>query len=595
MIDDAVLKFSRDLKLEVEEQISDTQPMSEGAFTELLLERLEDVGHFSDTKELYQEGRVRNAVYRIDGFAWDEEGTRLDLFTTIYQNLPSPQKLSSADVTRALERALRFASACVDGLAAELEPSNTDASDLARLIEERADEIRLVRVVLLTDGEAGAGRPPEVWKGKPVECEIYDIVRLQRILGAGESRSDIEVDLVGLTGGGLPVLHIPSSTGDYDAYLTVLPGEALSAIYDRYGMRLLELNVRAFLGIQGRQSVNSELRRTIVESPSMFLAFNNGIVATVDEIETERDSRGNTVILSLKGLQIVNGGQTTASLHRARRRESLKLDGVSVPIKIIKVSGADLGKMVTSISRAANRQNAVQLADFSANDPFHQQLESLANNTWLEDGRGRWFYERARGSYLAAEQKASYRKSDEKIFRNQTPKHRRLSKLDIARYLAAWTPLPHRVCLGGQKNFQFFMQRMPDDYSQQIDSDWFRRLVALAILYRAVEKKVRVMKFPAYRAQIAAYLVAALSHRTSGQIDFDRIWTRQSISPELERLVEAWAIHIDELLRQSAGKLNPSEWFKKEDCWKDVQSRLPNLPSPRPPELASALQSQQGA
>lgn len=595
MIDDAVLKFSRDLKLEIDEQISDIQPMSEGAFTELLLERLEDVGHFSDTRELYQEGRVRNAVYRIDGFAWDEEGTRLDLFTTIYQNLPFPQKLSSAEISRALERALRFASACVDGLAAELEPSNTDASDLARLIEERADEIRLVRVVLLTDGEASGGRLPEVWKGKPVECEIYDIVRLQRILGAGESRSDIEVDLVGLTGGGLPGLHIPSSTDDYDAYLTVLPGEALSAIYDRYGMRLLELNVRAFLGIQGRQSVNSELRRTIVESPSMFLAFNNGIVATVDDIETEQDSRGNTVIMSLKGLQIVNGGQTTASLHRARRKESLKLDGVSVPIKIIKVSGADLGKMVTSISRAANRQNAVQLADFSANDPFHQQLESLANNTWLDDGRGRWFYERARGSYLAAEQKASYRKSDEKIFRNQTPKHRRLSKLDVARYLSAWTPLPHRVCLGGQKNFQFFMQRMPDDFSPQIDSEWFRRLVALAILYRAVEKKVRAMKFPAYRAQIAAYLVAAISHRTSGQIDFDRIWTKQSISPELELLIEAWSPLIDEQLRRSAGKLNPSEWFKKEDCWNDVQSRLPDLPSHLPPELASVPQRPIGA
>jgi hypothetical protein len=587
MIDDAILKFSRELRLEVEEQISDMQPTSEGAFTELILERLEEIGHFSDTKELYQEGRVRNTVYRIDGFAWDEGGARLDLFTTIHQNLPSPQKLSAAEVTRALERALRFASACVDGLAAELEPSNTDASDLARLIEERADEIQTVRVVLLTDGEAGSGRMPDDWKGKPVDCEVYDIVRLQRILGAGESRSDIEVDLVSLTGGGLPGLHIPSASGDYDAYLTVLPGEALSAIYDRFGMRLLELNVRAFLGIQGRQSVNSELRRTIVEYPSMFLAFNNGIVATVDEIETEQDTRGNTVILSLKGLQIVNGGQTTASLHRARRKESLKLDGVYVPIKIIKVSGADLGKMVTSISRAANRQNAVQLADFSANDPFHQQLETLANNTWLDDGRGRWFYERARGSYLAAEQKASYRKSDEKVFRNQTPKHRRLGKLDVARYLAAWTPLPHRVCLGGQKNFQFFMQRMSEDYAQEIDGDWFRRLVALAIVYRAVEKKVRAMKFPAYGAQITAYVVAALSYRTSGQIDFERIWTKQSISPELEFLVETWSTQIDKELRRSAGKLNPSEWFKNEDCWKEVQSRLPDLPSSLPPELRS--------
>lgn len=134
----------------------------------------------------------------------------------------------------------------------------------------------------------------------------------------------------------------------------------------------------------------------------MFLAFNNGIVATVDDIELSAERDGAAEIHVLKGLEIVNGGQTTASLHRARRKESANLGHVSVPIKIIKVGGADLAEMVASISRAANRQNAVQLADFSASGPFHQQVETLANNTWLDDGKGRWFYERARGSYLAA-------------------------------------------------------------------------------------------------------------------------------------------------------------------------------------------------
>ncbi|CAH1655118.1 hypothetical protein CHELA1G11_10894 [Hyphomicrobiales bacterium] len=177
-----------------------------------------------------------------------------------------------------------------------------------------------------------------------------------------------------------------------------MPGDILSRVYERYGVRLLELNVRAFLGLQGRKSVNAELRRTIADQPSMFLAFNNGIVATVDDLDVVSSDAGGLEIRSLKGLQIVNGGQTTASLHRARRKDSLKLDQVSVPVKIIKVGGADLSEMVSSISRAANRQNTVQLADFSANDPFHQQIETLANTTWLDDGKGRWFYERARGS-----------------------------------------------------------------------------------------------------------------------------------------------------------------------------------------------------
>lgn len=257
-------------------------------------------------------------------------------------------------------------------------------------------------------------------------------------------------------------------------------------------------------------------------------------------------------------------------------------------MKIIKVGGADLSEMVSSISRAANRQNTVQLADFSANDPFHQQIETLANTTWFDDGKGRWFYERARGSYLAAEQKAAYRKTDQKAFRQQTPKQRRLSKLDIARYLSAWSGLPDKVCHGGQKNFQSFMQRLKDEPMPPPDQGWFKRMIAIAVLYRASEKKIRSLKFQAYGAQITAYVVAGIAHRAGGRLDFERLWSRQSISPEMEQLITGWAPQLDALMRKSAGQKNPSEWFKKADCWKEIQIALPMLTNPLPPELSYA-------
>lgn len=587
MSDDALQQFAANLTHEIEANLSPETPFTEEVFTQYVIERLEDAGHMENAFDLYQEGRIRNAVFRIDGYAFDEERLSLDLFTTIYSAELPPPRLASADVTKAFERALRFASACVDGLASQLEPSNTDASDLATLIEKQAKALSTIRIVLLTNASVGNVKTSsQEWHGHTVEFEVYDIVRLHRILGEGETRADIAVDLVELTGAPVPCLHVEGGEGEYQAYLAVFPGEVLSKIYDRYGARLLELNVRAFLGLRGRKSVNAELRRTIVEKPSMFLAFNNGIVATVDDLELQGSDPAYASISVLKGLQIVNGGQTTASLHRARRKESISLTDVAVPIKIIKVAGADLGEMVGSISRAANRQNTVQLADFSANDPFHQEVENLANNTWLEDGRGRWFYERARGSYLAAEQKAGYRKTEQAAFRAQTPKHRRLSKLDLARYLTTWHGLPHRVCLGGQKNFQHFMQAMKDDPPPSPDATWFKRLIALAVLYRAVEKKIRVMKFPAYRAQIAAYIVAGMGHRTGGRIDFDRLWTRQAISSELEQLIETWAPLMDQAMRQAAGQRNPSEWYKKEECWTEVQNKLPVLSDPLPPELS---------
>ncbi len=588
MADEPMQKFFNELVGDVEEGVCEDMPFSQEVFTNLVLERLEEAGHLEGTFPLHQEGRIKNAAYRIDGYAYDEERSRLDLFTTIYGSDSEPAKLPAADVTKALERALRFASACIDGLAASLEPANTDASDLARLIENEGPSLKTIRVIVLTDGIVGNITPPEEWRGKPVEFETYDLPRLYRVLGEGETRGDINVDLSVYAGGPVPCLHVPSQDGSYDAYLAVLPGEALSRFYERYGVRLLELNVRAFLGLLGRKSVNSELQRTIKDQPSMFLAFNNGIVATVDDLELDTSERGVVKINALKGLQIVNGGQTTAVLHKARRKEGLPLDDVSVPVKIIKVGGAELAEMVSSISRAANRQNTVQLADFSANDPFHQAIETLANNTWLDDGKGRWFYERARGSYTAAEQKAAYRKTDQQAFRAQTPKNRRLSKLDVARYLSAWQGMPYRVCLGGQKNFQHFMQRLKDEPPPPPDTGWFKRLIAIAVLYRATEKKARAMKFPAYGAQIIAYLVSSLAQRTGGRIDFDMLWSKQAISPELENLIANWATEIDASLRKSAGQRNPSEWFKKEDCWKEMQVAIPALSDPLPPELSYA-------
>lgn len=585
MTDDALLDFHQELIAEVEEGLPD-EPFSQNVFTRLILERLEEAGHFDGTFPLYQEGPIRNSRYRIDGYAYDEDLARLTLFTTLYAGDTPASKIPAADVTKALDRALRFASACVEGLAALLEPANTDASDLAHLIESQAKSLSSIRIVLLTDGIVGNITPPEEWRSKPVEFEAYDIVRLFRVLGEGETRSDISVDLVTLDGRGLPCLHVPAQNDDYDAYLTVLPGEVLSQVYERYGVRLLELNVRAFLGLQGRKSVNAELRKTIQEQPTMFLAYNNGIVATVDDLDVVRGDAGNLEIRSLKGLQIVNGGQTTASLHRARRKDSFSLEHVTVPVKIIKVGGADLTEMVASISRAANRQNTVQLADFSANDPFHQQIEALATSTWLDDGKGRWFYERARGSYTAAEQKAAYRVSDQKTFRQQTPKQRRMSKLDVAKYLSAWSGLPDKVCLGGQKNFQNFMQRLKDEPQHAPDQAWFKRLVAIAVLYRAAEKKIKSMKFPAYGSQITAYVVASIAHRTGGRMDFDRLWSRQAISPELEQLIADWAPKLDAIMRASAGQKNPSEWFKKADCWSEIQRQLPELVDPLPPELS---------
>jgi hypothetical protein len=243
--------------------------------------------------------------------------------------------------------------------------------------------------------------------------------------------------------------------------------------------------------------------------------------------------------------------------------------------------------MVSAVSRSANSQNTVQPADFSANEPFHVAVENLANNVWLPDGSGRWFYERARGSYGAAEFASSAKAEKSRRFARETPKERRFSKTDLAKYLNAWDGAPHLVSFGNQKNFQYFMQSMRDSYPDGFEpnEDWYKAFIAKTIIFRSVQKITKSLKFPAYQANIAAYSVAWLAWTAEGTMDLDLIWRRQELSTELKEMTQDWVTRADVALRKSAGNRMLSEWAKKADCCEDMRERVPRLLKRRPPEF----------
>lgn len=594
MSDETMEAFARELAGEVDEAIQsgDGSIYSEEEFTRIVLDRLGDEGAIENPTLLWQEGNFARTKYKITGFSIPDDEERLILVTTIHTGEVPPRALTRDEILTALQQAMKFYECSCKGLHTKIEPSNTDASELARHIYEAREQIGVLRVVLLSDGLTGLRSIDlkKAFDGTRVLVDLFGIERLQRILGQGLRRDDIVVDFSAEAGGPLPCLKASSEAADYDAYLASIPGGLLADIYEKYGTRLLELNVRAFLGLRGRKSVNAGLRATIRDLPHRFLAYNNGIVATVDAMDVENTGNGQFRIKSVRGLQIVNGGQTTASLHRAKRQDGAKLDAISVPAKIIcVVGGADLDEMVAAVSKSANSQNTVQPADFSANDPFHVTVEKLANNTWLPDGKGRWFYERARGSYGAAELKASFAAGQKRRFAQETPKERRFSKTDLAKYLNAWEGHAHQVSFGNQKNFQFFMQVLKDEHPDGFEPDavWFKAFVAKAILFRATLSIVRAKKFAAFQANIVAYTIACLCWSCNGRIDFDMIWMKQSISPELHKLLESWTGKIDKALRKTAGNRMVSEWAKKVECRDSLRELTFDLPDKLPPELCS--------
>ena len=277
---------------------------------------------------LWAQGSFGAARFRISGYALDEEQERLTLFTTLYAGASAPTTLGLEDVRNAVERAARLFVECARGRAERIEPKDGDVVDLAHLLGEIHHRISFLRVIVLSDCEMQQRRIETTeLEGTRISADLIGLERLQRILGEGRTREHILVDIEAITGEPLACLPVSGAGAGYDTWLTAIPGEVLARAYEDYGGQLLELNVRAFLGVRGRKTVNAGLQQTLETRPADFLAFNNGIVATVDDIVGE-DRDGVTLIRRVTGLQIVNGGQTTASIHRASRALNVDLDPV---------------------------------------------------------------------------------------------------------------------------------------------------------------------------------------------------------------------------------------------------------------------------
>ena len=366
----------------------------------------------------------------------------------------------------------------------------------------------------------------------------------------------------------------------HESYLTVIPGKTLASIYDRWGARLLEQNVRVFL--QARSKVNKGIKKTIEADPSRFFAYNNGITTTAEAVSiVKRD--GQSTLGSIQNFQIVNGGQTTASIHAADRA-GLDLSSVFVPMKLSVVKPELANTIVPKISEYANSQNRVNAADFFSNHPFHIRVESFSRRIWAPavDGsfrESKWFYERARGQY--ADASSSLTSAKRKKFMLEYPRFQLFSKTDLAKFINVWECRPEKVSLGAQKNFALFAQEVGRAWEKGSDSFsemWYREVVAKAIVFRRTEKLVSRQAWyqGGYRANIVAYAIAKLSHDVQERnkvVNFQDIWQRQSPSQTMEEaLVDVAEIVHEVLIDPPTGISNVTEWAKKQACWRRIQT-----------------------
>lgn len=576
----------------------DEGAISEQVFTQYGVDLLASVGESENVVVKYDEkGLGTPKQHKINAYAISENYETVDLFITVYSGTDEIAKISNQDIETASKRILNFFRKAIYSLEEEkvkyfkgeyvdeIEESSEIFQFAYTLAKSRDIKENLVRVnaFILTNGSYKGDFPANtVISGYNFYYKIFDIESLYNITEKSHIPIEINFKSDGFT---VPCIPSPSINEEYQSYLAIIPGEALASIYERFGSRLLEQNVRSFLQFNGK--INKGIRTTIMKEPEMFLAFNNGIAATADEIELEDSEDGNGKIISVvKDLQIVNGGQTTASIYHTQKKDKADISNIFVQVKLSVVKNKEkFSEIVSRISEYANTQNKVSVSDLSSNQPYHIELEKLSRNifTPITDNKPiqtKWFYERARGQYKNAILKDGFTPSRKRAFDLKTPKQQLFTKEELAKYINAYQEIvdgkkiligPHYVVRGNQKNYVQFMNYCLE---KKLNNIYFEDTIAKAILYRAAEKAygIKPNAIGDMRYITVPYTITLLSSLTKNQIDLYKIWKAQDVSDFLKKLLHEMMSAIEQFIKETAPGGLYGEWAKKEDCWTQVKN-----------------------
>lgn len=567
------------------------------AFVSNMADYLREAEVLPDFSPAYKTGTGKNnKKYRVDGYYLDEIDNTFNLIIADFDGIDT-RTLGKTDIKASISKIIYFVDLALNtSLYKEVEVS-TPCSDLIDLLRINKNKVNKYRILLFTDAELKSSlKVVEEFDidGKPAECQIWDIDRLFRVCSSETGRQTIEINFKDYTANGIPCVETTGIDSDiYTSYLCVIPGKVLADIYDKYGSSLLEGNVRSFLST--KVAVNKKIRETILKCPSMFFAFNNGVSATALDVTIENSPIGR-VITSAKDFQIINGGQTTASLSNTRHKDKSPLDHILVQMKLTQIGDMDeteANELIRNISRSSNSQNKVSDADFFSTHPFHVRMEQFSRRIFAPATFGaqyetKWFYERARGQYLQSQMRLTPAKK--KQFLLQNPKEKMISKTDLAKYRNSWSGLPHIVSKGAQTNFMKYAELIDEKWQEndlRFNEKYYTDSVALAILFKHLEQLIPKQSWyeQGYRANIVTYTIAYLHKCICDQysgydLDLQLIWNKQSV-PELlnKPLSDISKLVYEKLTANDRTTVNVTQWCKRDECWKRVKSINYELPS----------------
>ena len=577
---------------------------------------------FDDFIECPFEGITRrNGNMRIDGYSMDETDGSCCIFIVDYHGPGQDDSVKADDINNAFKRIRLFVEeATRRELYLEI-GGNTQAVDFARDLFYDSETITKYRFYFLTDAfnrqRAKSIKDDKIGE-KTVELNVWDITRLYDLVCSSTQKESVEIKISDFGYPGLPCVKavdytdviadidvVPSFDGEpdsseekpeniitYSSYLAVVPGQILNDLYLEYGSKLLEGNVRSFLSVRGK--VNKSIQATIKNYPEMFFAYNNGLAATATELDTEMTPTG-LVITRIKDLQIVNGGQTTASIANtvltAKKGETINLSNLYVPMKISVLEHAMAERIIPKISEYSNSQNKVDASDFFSNHPFHIRMEGYSRKTAIPSSGGNqfqqyWFYERTRGQYNQGKMKFGARSAQLKQYSARYPENMVITMLDLARYMEIYECAPDIVSRGKQKTLQIFAEEIKREWQKsdvQFNAFYYKRIVAIAILYRRTDELIKQSDWytdkKSYKANVIAYTLSLIfnyirTRRKGYELDFNRIWNMQGLYEELDDQLVVLTREVYQFITGPRDTENVTEWCKKEACWAKAKSQV---------------------
>lgn len=580
MITDQMRQFNEELIEEVREYRENEKCSTEDAFTSVFSSYVIDAGESFLNNCNVLSYRKEYEKAKINAYVYDEYFQTLTLAVSVFENRTDISKMGKVDINKTVKQTTKFYRMCKSGYFNDVEETDPGYI-IAEYINDYEREIENIKVVLLTNKETVPEIPESIKIDKiSVKFDVWDLERICQSLYQNKSHEDLVIRFQNKYNNPLKMIKVKQDTDVYDCYIGVISGQCLAEIYRDEGQKLIEKNVRSFLQATGK--INQGIKKTLIEEPEMFMTYNNGISTTAKRIviDEEKCDEDFVIIKEIVDWQIVNGGQTTASIHNALQT-GVDISQVNVQIKLTVIrEQSKTEEMVSFISKYANSQNKINMSDFSANDPYHIEMARLSEKIYVpsENGKStlRWYYERARGQYMVDVNRQPT-PAAKRRFKEVSPKSMCISKTVAAKCMMAWMRYPHVVSKGLETNFIEFSTMIKNGDVPEPSQDSYISMISKAILFKECDKLVAKQNFGGYKAQINYYVIALLAEFHSDEVDDVDIWKRQSISPELSIRLEELILKVwNHFMNPEVVGINITQWCKKEDCWKLLKTRYKN-------------------